>query len=78
MERPGPAAIRAELLLAVGADPLAPEPVAALSRGRAGAVHDRGGARQEQSSQAALAAAYHHAACCTIAARDLTGIKHHR
>ncbi len=71
-ERPGPTAIRAELLRAVGADPLAPEPVAALSRDQ-GRARDQGGAQQEQSAPRALAAAYHRR-LLHLAARDLTGI----
>jgi glutamate-ammonia-ligase adenylyltransferase len=72
VERPDPAAIRAELLSAVGADPWAPEPVAALPRGRAG-VHGQGGAQQEHSAPSVLAAAYHRR-LLHLAARDLTGI----
>jgi glutamate-ammonia-ligase adenylyltransferase len=72
VERPDPAAIRAELLSAVGADPWAPEPVAALPRGRAGG-HGQGGAQQEHGAPSVLAAAYHRR-LLHLAARDLTGI----
>ena len=57
-ERPDPAQVRAELLRAVGADPLAAEPVAVLAHGQGGA--------------ATLAAAYHRR-LLQLAARDLTG-----
>jgi glutamate-ammonia-ligase adenylyltransferase len=59
-ERPAPAAIRAELLRAVGADPDAPQPSAAPP----GAGH--------ASAASVLAAAYHRR-LLHLAARDLTG-----
>jgi glutamate-ammonia-ligase adenylyltransferase len=64
-ERPDPAAIRAGLLRAVGADPQVPEPVAV--------PRDQGGTPAEESLPAALAAAYHRR-LLHLAARDLTGM----
>jgi glutamate-ammonia-ligase adenylyltransferase len=70
-DRPGPAAIRAELLRSVGADPEAAQPRASL--GGADQASPRDASPGHASTASVLAAAYHRR-LLHVAARDLTGV----